>query len=272
MSESPTIRLPEATEAPPRRRRRGRTLTIVLVIVVVLLVVLAVAAEFAARSYATGYIRDRVTQIFAIDDPSSLEIGIGGGSLLLQAVTGRVAEVTIDAPELAVGELTGSAEVIARGIPLDDTQPAESLDVDFTLDEDQFAALAAAQVGLAPEDVTLVDGAIALQTEFDLGVAVVPVAAELVPGLVDGQVAFSARSITVAGSTLTEEELTSGPLASVVGSLLQPGALCVAQFLPPSIEATDLVIGEDGIRATLAGRDVVLGGGALEERGSCAGG
>ena len=57
---------------------------------------------------------------------------LGTGSLLLQVLGGSVREVNVGIEELSFGDVSGSATLSATGVPLDETRPVGSLDIEAT--------------------------------------------------------------------------------------------------------------------------------------------
>lgn len=81
------------------RPRLIRALVTVLALGVVL-----VAADLAARSYATARFADRVRAGY--DLPADPRVAFAGGSFLWQALRGRFEEVTVEAADVPAGEVT----------------------------------------------------------------------------------------------------------------------------------------------------------------------
>ncbi len=78
-------------------RRSGRPLVRVLVTLVALAVI-AVAADLAARTYATDRVASQLRSEYRL--PQDPEVTLAGGSFLWQAVRGRFEDVTVTVPRM----------------------------------------------------------------------------------------------------------------------------------------------------------------------------
>ena len=94
-TESPDAAAPSATSTTARPKRRRLGWLIALVIVVVVGVGLWIAGDTFARSYAEQYVRGQIIEIFELPADTPLDVTIGPGSLIAQAIGGKIDSVTV---------------------------------------------------------------------------------------------------------------------------------------------------------------------------------
>lgn len=266
-ASAPTLVIEERPGA-PRKRRKGWI--VALLVLVVLLIIAFFVGENLARQYATNLVRERIVDGLALDPATDVEVDLGSGFLLLQAATGSVNDVTVDIPELVLGEIRGAASLEARDVPLDSTQPIRELDITATIDEDNVQSLASYLSGVDLSSIELRDGIIRVGTEIDLAVLTFPVAIDLAPGTSEGGISFTPQTILVGEEQLSVAELTAfPPLQAIAGELLASRDFCVASSLPQGLEITSVeVIGTDLV-VGLSGDGIALAGDDLTTNGSC---
>ncbi|MDH6180539.1 hypothetical protein M2152_000721 [Microbacteriaceae bacterium SG_E_30_P1] len=261
----PTIVVPA-----PRRKRRGVGVLIGLLVVVVLLAVAAIVGESLARAYAQDYVRDRILESLPVDPSTPIDVRVGGGPVLLQALAGRMTEIDATIPEFVVGGVSGSAEVSARGIPLDETQPTDALRIDVRIPESGVQTLSSYLSGIDLESIELGGGLITVTTTLDLVLVQLPVSIGLAPSAADGGIAFSPETITLEGQAISVDDLRSNPLvSSLAGSLLNSQTFCIADSLPAAFSVTDVAVEGSDLVATIEGDGIAFGDPALLQTGTC---
>ena len=109
-------------ESPPKKKRRVWP-WILAVVVLVVAVVGFFVADAAVKSYASNLVKQRIIQVLQLDPATPISVDLGGGSILLQALSGKVSTVHVTAPKVSFGALTGSAVVHATDVPLDRIHP-----------------------------------------------------------------------------------------------------------------------------------------------------
>lgn len=255
----------------PKRKRRGWLVALVVAGVLLLVLVLAFfVADAAAKAYARDYVKERIIAVLGLPADAQVDVDLGGGSIILQALTGRVAEVDVGVPAVSFGELSGGATVHAEGVPLDAEAQVDSLDIRFEMSEEDLAPLADNISGLELHSLTLEEPAIFAATEFDLFGFVLPISMGLEPGAQDGRVTFTPTTIRIDDDEYSALELAENPLfAALAGPLLQQQQICVAQELPSGLTVTDVVVDGDLLVISIDGDGAALGGPALSEPGSC---
>nr|WP_284300790.1 DUF2993 domain-containing protein [Homoserinibacter gongjuensis] len=142
-------------ELAPRRRRRAWPW--VLVILVVLLAAAAVAADVLVRGIAERVIAQELSSALDVPDDASVEVRIGGGSVLLQALAGGLDRVDVTVDDLTLGPLTGDLTIVAEGVPLDPGAATRELRGRYAIPEEALSALAPEVAGATVDDVH-VDG------------------------------------------------------------------------------------------------------------------
>ena len=259
-----------AVEPTKPRRRRGLLIALIaLGVLLVLLVVGYFVAEGAARGYASERIHDELVTAFELEADHPMDIDLGGGSLLLQAASGKVDRVDVAIDDVPLGELTGDVTLAATGIPLDTEQPADTIAATATIDEANVAKLRDFLSGVELDAITLGDGVIDVSTTVNALFLTVPVSASIVPTAENGQLVFTPQSVTVNGAVVPIDELSSGPLAGVASKFLGAQSLCVAQYLPAAVTLDDVKVTSDELRLRFTGDNVALGGAGLSTKGTC---
>lgn len=270
----PPVEPPAASAdgAPPRRKRRGWIIALVVVGVVAVLGLIGfLVADGIAKDYARDYVRERVVAVLDLPADARVDVDLGGGSIILQALAGRIDEVAVSVPELSFGELTGAATLRAEGVPLDETLPVEVLRVEFSVGEGDLAAIAGSLSGLELDSIELEEPAILVGSTFSLFGLPIPLGVALVPSAEDGQLVFTPETVTVAQQQFAAADLLANPLfGAFARDLLQQQSVCVAASLPRALVVTDARV--DGERLVLAirGDGTALGGSDLATPGVCA--
>src|SRR5690606_17946834 len=131
----------DPVEPAPKRRRGLKIALLVAGVLVVLLVVAFFVLDAVGKNLARDYVKERIIAVLGLEPDADISVDLGGGSIILQALTGRVAVVDVEVPELAFGELQGAATVHAESVPLDQNAPVERLDIRFTMLEEHIEPL-----------------------------------------------------------------------------------------------------------------------------------
>lgn len=271
--EATSVAPPKPRGEAPLRKTRKRRRWIIAVIVLLVFVVLAIVAFFVAEDYARAaardYVRERIVQVLGLPDEQLVKVDLGEGYLLLQALTGRVDEVQVTIDSLSVGELNGSAVIVARGVPLDQSAAVDELDIQFTIPEENLNELSGYLSGADLESVQLEGEAIRIGSTLRFFTIALPVAVGLEPTAQDGQLIFTPVDIVLGENTVTVEDLRGGIFGGLADLLLQSQAFCVASFLPESFEVVDVAVQPDALVISIDGSGAVLGGPSMSTRGTC---
>jgi hypothetical protein len=235
---------------------------------VVLLVAAYIVAEILIRDYATGRVKTEVAQGLQLESEDDVGVEFTG-SLVLQALIGKVGQTDVTVQDATFGPLTGDLDIRAHGVPVDTTQPVDRLDVRLAVSEENVQDLAEYITAVQVADVTLEEPEIVAETELSLLAIAVPVRLGLEPSAESGRLAFTPSSIELAGRRLTAEELRASEFGGVAGPLLEQREVCVEEYLPEAFALLDVsVVGEELV-ATLTGSDVRLTAEELQSVGSC---
>jgi hypothetical protein len=255
----------------PKRRRRWIGWFIAIVVLVVLLIVGFFIAEAYAKDYAKGYVRDRIIEVLRLDPASEVDVDLGTGSIIVQALAGSIDEVTVDVAKLSFGDITGSAIITATGVPLDGTKPVNTLGIVAKVSEDNVRRIAGFLSGSQLKSIELADGVISIGTDFTvLGFFVIPVSVDLTPSATDGGINFDPTTVILAGEKISVDDLrNNAQVAALAGDLLKSQTFCVASSLPKALTITDVTVVGSTLVIGLNGDGAALSGPDLSELGSC---
>lgn len=243
----------------------------VLLGVAVLLAAAAVAADAIARSLAEKAIAQEITSALDVPAGTPVEVRIGGGSVLLQALTGGLERLEADVDALTLGPLTGDLRIVAQGVPLDPKAATRELTVSYTIPESALSDLTPELTGITIEDVGLAGEEIVA----DGGVSVFGVTLELglglTPGVIDGDLVFAPTSIRIGSETFTAQQLRDNALfGGLAAQLLHERRICIADALPAALTVTEVRVQGSALAVTLDGSGAAFGGADFQQNGSCA--
>lgn len=257
-------------EAPrPRKRRRLRGWLIALGITAVLVVVAWFVGDTLLRDYAKTYVREQIITAFELEPDVPMDVEIGPGSLIAQAIGGSIDSVDVEIPNLALGEITGDLSVALGGIPLNGDDPVDTLRLSVSVDEDEVGKLGGY---LSDADLTTIDLApneIVVQTKFDLFGTEIPLSLSLEPSAIDGGISFSPKTVTVNNSEISLDDVRDGPFGALASGLLDSGTFCVAEYLPRAITLTDVTVSDTALVLSAEGDGTPLGSADLSTFGTC---
>lgn len=264
----PRVEFVEA--APPKKRRRWIGWVIALVVVVVVLVVAFFVGDALARQYATNYVRERIIEVLGLDATAPVDVELGSGSILLQAASGAINEVRVGVDDVTFGDLTGSARIVATGVPIDGAKPVDTLGIEVTVTEDNVRKLAGFLSGIDLTSIELGDGLITVGTDLNVVLFTLPVTVGLAPSASEGGITFSPETLTLDNQAISVDDLRNNPLiGGLAGQLLASQDFCVASYLPQALSITDVdVVGSDLV-LQITGDGVALGGPELSTNGTC---
>ncbi len=241
-----------------------------IAIVVVVLLVGFFVADAAAKSYARDQIRTQLASALGLDSSANVGVDLGGGSILLQALSGKVDTVDVTVPKLAFGELVGAATIHATKVPIDTSKPLETLSVSYAVAQKDLAVLAKNLSGIPVDSVALTSPEIVAKGSVTVFGASVPLTLGLEPSVRAGQLVFTPTTIGVSGQTFTSVQLLANPLfGSLAKSLLTQQSFCVAHYLPKGLTATSAKVVGTQLVVTFAGDGTALGGADFSTKGSC---
>jgi hypothetical protein len=259
---------PEPVEAPKPKRRGWVIALIVIAAVVVLGIIAFFVAEALAKDYARGYVRDRIVEVLQLPDDAEVDVDLGGGSIILQALTGQVDQVDVDVPEVAFGELSGAVRLHAEGVPLDAMQPVDVLGIDFAIGADDLTALGQGEAGEGAPTFEFAEGEVLLSSELAVFGAAIPLSLTLAPSAADGDLVLTPTSITLGSETFSSGDDDSF-FGQILSSLFQPQNLCIAGSVPQALVLTDATIDDTELVLAFTGDGAAFGGPELSTPGTC---
>lgn len=258
-----------ANEEPPKKRRGWLIALIVVAVLIVLGIIAFIVAEAFAKEYARDYVRARVVEVLQLPEDAEVDVDLGGGSIILQALTGRVNEVDVEVPEVAFGELSGAVRLHAEGVPLDENAPVDVLRIDFAIGADDLAALGQGEDAATAPTFAFDDGQVQISSEFVLFGASIPLGLSLTPSAVDGALVLTPTSITVGSETFDAGSDDDSFFGQLVAGLFQPQTLCVAASVPQALVLADATIDDAELILAFDGDGAAFGGPELSTLGTC---
>jgi len=254
----------------PRRMHRGRNAVIVLIIVVVVLVALFFVGDYLAKKYATDYVRTQIASSLGLPSTAPVTVSLGSGSILLQAATGHIDDVYVTVDPIVLDGLSGSATLVAHGVPLNQTTPVKSLDVTVFVPSSTVATAISRVPSLAAlkPKVTLSGHHIAVTGTVSLFGFPQGIGATLTPKVTAGNPSFSIDSATFDNATVSASVLDR--YLPGLTTLLESGtSLCIANDLPRAFTLSSVTISGGSIVSTFNGDGVELNSAALAQKGTC---
>ncbi len=258
-------------QKPKKRRRWPFVLGGILLVLAILLVIAFFVADAYAKDYARQYIKERIVAVLGIEDSSEVQVDIGTGSVLLQALRGELDQIDVTAPQVSFGILHGAATVHAEGVPLDQNAPVDSLDITFAVAEGDVEALAGNLSGLQLESIVLEEPEIVASTTFSFFGFQLPVGMGIEPSADEGQIVFTPTSIRLGDDNYTAEELRN-TFGGFADQLLRQQSFCVAENLPSALTIVDVDVVAKDLIVKVDGAGTALGGPDLSTPGTCAAG
>ncbi len=264
-----TTASPPVTAALPRRKRRVWPFVVVAVVLVALIVGFFIA-DAAAKAYAQDQIKQKLVAALGLDPATDVSVSVGGGSVLLQALSGKLSAIDVTVPKLAFGDLVGSATLHATEVPLNESAPLKKLAITYRVSEKNVGVLASDLSGMKLDTITLAPPEIVANASFTVFGFGIPVGLGLTPSASKGQLNFTPTSILVSGQKFTSTQLLATPgLGSLAKQLLKQQTFCVAQYLPKALTVTSAQVAGRELVLTISGDGAAIGGSGFTTKGSC---
>jgi hypothetical protein len=257
----------------PRKKRRARRALVVGLVIVVVLVAGFFVADYYAKRYATAYVRDQVASSLGLPSAAPVTVDLGPGSLLLQAATGSINNVHVSINPIVLDGLSGSATLVAHGVPLNESTPVRSLEIRVSVPTSTVTSALARVPALASLKPMVTFAGRHVVVAGTLSVFGFPqsVGATLTPSASKGVASFTIDTATLDGVTVSKDVLDR--YLPGLSTLLQSGtSLCVANELPKAFTLTGIAVRGQSIVSTFRGDGVELNGAALSQKGTCGGG
>jgi hypothetical protein len=263
------IPAPVPAAAPAKRTRKIWPFVLIAVVLVVLVVGFFIA-DAAAKSYAQDQIKQKVVAALGIDPKTDVQVKLGGGSVLLQALGGKLSTVDMTIPRLVFGDLVGAATMHATQVPITGTAPLQKLGITYRVSEKNVGVLASDLSGMKLDTVTLEQPEIVANASFSVFGFGIPVGLGLTPSASKGELVFTPTSILVSGQKFTAKQLFATPgLSGLAKQLLKQQTFCVAQYLPQALTVTSVKVAGHQLVMTISGDGQALGGSAFGTKGTC---
>jgi hypothetical protein len=265
----PAVPEPVVVEAPKKRRRGWLIALIVIGILLVLGVIAFFVGEAYAQQYARDYVRTRIVEVLQLPADAQVDVDLGDGSIIFQALAGRIDTVDVGVPDVVFGQLTGDVVFHAEGVPLDETVPVDVLRVDFSTGADDLSALGEGQEGVDAPTFVFEEGEVSLTSEFDLFGASIPLGLTFAPSAEEGALVLSPTSLTIGTQTFEADTTDQSFLGQIARALLQPQTLCIAGSVPQALVLADATIEDEQLVLRFDGDGAALGGPELSTLGTC---
>lgn len=259
-----------ATPSPEAPRRRHRVWPWVLGGILVLVVAAVLVVDYLARGFAEDLIAGQVAEVLEVPDGTPVEVEVGGGSVLLQALSGSLDHIRVSVDDYPVGPLAGDLTLVAEGVPLDVSKPTRALTVTLDVPESALGAIAGELSGVPIDSVALEEPEIVANGSLTLFGLSLPLGLGLTPGAEDGALTFIPTSIRIGDNTIDAGGLASDPIwGGLARTVLQQQTVCIADQLPAALTITSVTVRGEVLRIELDGSGQALGGDGFSTNGTC---
>jgi hypothetical protein len=259
-----------APQRPPRRKRRGLAAVITIIVVLGLLVAAFFVGDYFARKAATNYVAQQAATAAGLSSTQHIHVNLGTGYFLPQVISGRINDVSVTIDPLTVQGITGSLAITAHGVPVDTTQPVQSLQVHVTVPVSSIATKASTVPQLKKLGVTLSTSGqhLLFSIPFTIFGQKIPVGITATPGVKAGK-----ATLAIDGIELGQNRIPAAQLDQIlpgVSTLLASGqSLCIASSLPKELVLTNITLQGKALHFTLDGNGAKLDHASLSARGTC---
>ena len=256
----------EPYEPPAHTRRRVWPWLVVLAIVVVLVVTAAIAAEAIARGLVTEGVRALVSS--QVDSSGEVDVEVEG-LVVPQLISGTLDDVTVSAPDVTFGPVTGDVSVTAQGVPIRGDAAAQGGTATVRLDQDELRTLLAQIDGFRAGSVGMASPDVTMSTEVSLFGAAIPIGVALAPGAADGALTLAPASFDVGGATIDAEQLRS-QLGGLADGVIRDWSICIEDQLPAALTLTGVTVDPSNeLVATFDVNGAVIVDRSLLSNGTC---
>lgn len=245
-----------------------------------LLIVGAIIMEGLGRDRVSLFVADRVQSMLSLEPEHPINVDIGGAPLVFQLVNQRLDAVRVTTQDVALGELVGDVRLTATGVPFDTTQPFERVEAQVRVDEELVSRIASSVTNATITSVELVEPEVKLGTTVTIpglevfGIVITPeftfdVGIGMEPFVAEGSIGFMPTSFEVNGNVLSAEAFADA-YRNAAQSLLQVGAICVADQLPAVLQLETVAVEGNELLIGLGADDAVFSNESLATKGECA--
>jgi hypothetical protein len=256
--------------ASAKKRHRGRNALIVILVIVIVMVAGFFVGDYFAKKYATNYVRDQIASSLGLPSSAPVSVDLGSGSILLQAAAGHLNDVNVGIDPIVLQGLSGSATLVAHGVPLSQTDPVQSLRVKVlvpTSTVEKAISLVPQIASLKPK-VAIVGKRVSVTGTLYVFGFPQGIGATLTPKVTKGVPGFTIDTASFDGATVTASVLDR--YLPGLTTLLESGtSLCIANQLPKAFTLTGIALKGQSIVSTFDGDGVELNSTTLAQKGTC---
>jgi hypothetical protein len=247
-----------------RKRHPIRTTIVVLVIIAALAGSGYYVADMLAGTFAKQFVQAGVSQ--ELGGTGAVHADLGKGSVLLQVVKKRINTLHVTIAGFTSGTLTGSAVFDAQGVPLNTSDPVDSLSIALSIPASGLAPLVGAKAG-DTATVSLVGSDIRVTDTRKVAGRKTPVSVDYLPSTTGTTLVLTPEKMTIRSKAYTPKQLKVSPYRTVLKPLLATRHECLAAGLPSKLTLKNVAIQGQDVVVTAAGTGVSLG--SLSTKGTC---
>jgi len=247
------------------KRRRGLTVLLyVLVALVVLLAILAVVAELVARPIAEKAIQSEIEKSLPESSSGHVGVKINGFSVILQAISGKLDDVTLTSDHLVVDKIPIGGHIDVTRVPLKVGGTTGPVTGKLSFDQAALNAFLKSSGTLG----TLTLGSNTLVYDRSLTFIGIPVGVHVT----------AAPAVSQGGKALalnpTAASITSGSINVGTDALLplikqQTSDVCIASLVPQGLTVTKIAVTPTRATISLHAPSLPLSKSGLEQKGTC---
>jgi hypothetical protein len=247
-----------------RKRHPIRTTIIVLVIVAALAGSGYYVADMLAGTFAKQFVQAGVSQ--ELGGTGAVHADLGKGSVLLQVIKKRINTLRVTIDGFTSGTLTGSAVVDADGVPLNTSDPVDSLSITLSIPASGLVPLVGAKAG-DTATVALVGTDIQVTDTEKIAGKKTPVSIDYVPSTSGTTLVLTPEKVTIGSKAYTPAKLKASPYGAISKPLLATRQKCLADGLPSKLTLKSVTVVGQALVVTASGAGVPLG--SLSTKGTC---
>ena len=254
----------------PRRKHRGRRALVILLVIVVVLVAGFLVADYFAKKFATDYVRTQIASSLGLPSTAPVTVDLGSGSILLQAAAGSIDHVNVGVNPIVLDGLSGSATLVATGVPLNETTPVKTLQVKVFVPTTTITTAISRVPSLESLKpvVTIAGKHVAVTGTVSVFGFAQAIGATLTPKVTNGAPGYTIDTASFDGATVSASVLDR--YLPGLTTLLESGSsLCIANQLPKAFTLTGIAVHGQALVSTFTGNGVELNGAALAQKGTC---
>jgi hypothetical protein len=254
----------------PRKKHRGRRALVILVVIVVVLVAGFFVADYFAKKFAIDYVRTQIASSLGLPSSAPVTVDLGSGSILLQAAVGAIDHVNVGVNPIVLDGLSGSATLVATGVPLNETTPVKTLEVKVFVPTTTITTAISRVPSLESLKpvVTIAGKHVAVTGTVSVFGFPQSIGATLSPKVTNGAPGYTIDTASFDGATVSASVLDR--YLPGLTTLLESGSsLCIANQLPKAFTLTGIAVHGQSLVSTFTGNGVELNGAALAQKGSC---